>query len=89
MFVNGSSMYMGGDFRSVGSKCINWITRWDPQSTIVTSETPSANGYSSLGLGINGLIRSMYVVNDTDLYVGGEFTHAGKKKKKKRHKPIR
>jgi hypothetical protein len=64
----GTSLYVGGDFSTVGPLVAHNVAKWD-----------GAN-WSSLGTGtangVNGLVYSLRVVG-ADLYVGGRFSQAG------------
>lgn len=63
--VDGSgNLYIGGDFRSVGSVSANYIARWDGSS------------WSALGAGMSSAVWTL-AVTGSELYAGGQFTSAG------------
>ncbi|MDQ3666110.1 MAG: hypothetical protein M3410_05825 [Acidobacteriota bacterium] len=62
--VNGSDVYVGGDFTRVDGLSANRIARWDGRN------------WSALGAGVNGNVWAM-AVKGSDVYVGGDFTKAG------------
>jgi hypothetical protein len=64
--VSGSTVYVGGDFTSVGTcttGCNN-IAMWNGTT------------WSALGTGMNGIVRAI-AVSGTNVYAGGDFTSAG------------
>mgnify|MGYP006286433973 CR=1 FL=1 len=65
----GNDLYVGGDFSSAGASSAGRIAVFD------TTQTGNA-GWSTLGDGVNGGVRSLAVIDD-DLYVGGSFSQAG------------
>ena len=62
--VIGTDVYVGGDFTHAGASQVNYIAKWN------------GNTWSSLGEGVNGVVRTI-VADGNDLYVGGNFTQAG------------
>jgi len=63
--VNGSDIYVGGQFTNAGGNAnANYIAKWDGTS------------WSALGSGLNGTVYSI-ALRGTDIYVGGLFTDAG------------
>jgi len=84
MVVNGTSIYLFGTFEVVGSTCTEGIARYDTQSFNSHSVIPETNTWGSFGLPLDGDVKAIYV-NGTDIYVGGEFGHAGLFKKKKKY----
>lgn len=74
LYVNGASLYVGGEFTQAGSVAANHIARWDSGSST----------WSALGAGIaadNGAVLRQGVFALTmigsNLYAGGEFFAAG------------
>ena len=64
MASDGSSLYAGGYFSSIGGVSIRNLARWD------------GTNWSTLGGGVNGLVRAI-AVSGTNVFVGGSFTEAG------------
>lgn len=62
--VDGTDVYVGGNFSFAGATPANNIAKWD------------GSIWTALGEGVNEPIRAMKIVGD-DIYVGGEFTQAG------------
>jgi hypothetical protein len=58
------SIVVGGDFDFAGSTPVNHIAHWD------------GTNWSALGMGVNGRVRAVGVL-DATLYAGGDFTTAG------------
>ncbi|MEM1081787.1 MAG: choice-of-anchor D domain-containing protein, partial [Pseudomonadota bacterium] len=67
--VMGTKLYVGGGFTRAGGIEANRIAVFD------TTATGDA-GWTSLGSGVNGVVRALAVIG-TDLYVGGFFSQAG------------
>ncbi len=65
MAVNGSDVYVGGNFTNAGAVSANGIAKWNP--------TP---GWSALGSGVDDTVDALAVWGN-DLFVGGLFTNAG------------
>ncbi len=65
--INGSDMYVGGDFTSAGSctSGCNRIAKWD------------GSAWSPLGTGMNGYVSALAFDGSGNLYAGGNFTSAG------------
>src|SRR5580765_8468778 len=67
--TNGSDVYIGGDFTSVGNVLATDIAKWDGQT------------WSALGSGMNAsgqaFVYRMAVAPNGDIYAGGQFTSAG------------
>ena len=70
--VSGSDVYVGGGFTEAGGESISRISKWDS----------STESWSTLGSGVNGLtyptVRAISV-SESGLYVGGNFSEAGRK----------
>lgn len=64
--INGTDVYVGGDFVAVSSLRVDYIARWDG-----TSWLPP-------GSGIGGTVKALAAIG-TDLYAGGFFGTAGGK----------
>lgn len=62
--VNGSNVYVGGNFTNAGGVSANNVAKWD------------GNRWSALGSGLNGPVSAI-VLSGSDVYVGGSFTTAG------------
>eukprot|EP01114_Cavostelium_apophysatum_P011195 TRINITY_DN2539_c0_g2_i2.p1 TRINITY_DN2539_c0_g2~~TRINITY_DN2539_c0_g2_i2.p1 ORF type:complete len:1198 (+),score=392.63 TRINITY_DN2539_c0_g2_i2:210-3803(+) len=62
---NGSEIYVGGRFVTVGGKVINNIAVWDLD----------ASTWSSVGEGIQGGVVYSLFVQDEYLYIGGKFNY--------------
>lgn len=60
----GTSLYVGGEFSTVGGTVAHNVARWDGTS------------WSALGTGTNGTVNALALVG-TDLYVAGRFSQAG------------
>jgi hypothetical protein len=68
--VNGTDVYVGGQFTIVGTggtevSGLNYIAKWN------------GTEWSSLGSGLNGLGVFSIELNGLDLYVGGSFSNVG------------
>jgi hypothetical protein len=63
--LNGSDVYVGGDFTSIGGVRANRIARWD------------GHRWTALGSGLDDGIVHAIAVSGSDVYVGGTFTTAG------------
>lgn len=66
----GPALYAGGKFTTAGGINVSNIARWDGRD------------WSDVGLGVNGIVSSLYVFDDSsgfgpELFVGGAFTQAG------------
>ncbi|MEK6644447.1 MAG: hypothetical protein AABZ08_11120 [Planctomycetota bacterium] len=64
MIVYNGDLVVAGGFDRAGGEVVGGIARWNGKS------------WSSLGTGLNGIVRSMVVFNG-NLIVGGTFTSAG------------
>lgn len=64
--VNGTDVYLGGDFSSIDGIRANRIARWNGHT------------WSDLNGGVNGNVWAI-AVDGSDVYVGGDFTSAGGK----------
>ena len=64
ILVNGSDIYVGGQFESIGSLICKNVAKWDGSS------------WSRLGSGMNSLVRAL-AHDGTYLYCGGGFSVAG------------
>jgi hypothetical protein len=62
--INGSDVYVGGNFKSVGGIKCNYIAKWNGVS------------WSALGDGTNAEVLTI-LVSGSNLYIGGSFTSAG------------
>lgn len=67
--VNGSSVYVGGQFTNIGGQSRANLAQINGITGFATSWNPQVTGG-------NGIVRSL-VLNGSSLYVGGEFTSAG------------
>jgi hypothetical protein len=65
--VNGSGVYVGGEFTTAGGVPANHIAKWDGSS------------WSALGSGLSGYFNvvSAIAVSGSEVYAGGFFTSAG------------
>ena len=63
---DGSKVYVGGDFTTIGGISANHIACWDG----------ATDTWSPLGDGVNGTVWAIAVSGDK-VYVGGDFTTAG------------
>ena len=63
--VDGSKVYIGGDFKTAGNVIANYVVQWD------------GSGWTPLGSGLNGPVRSLAVDGRGHLFVVGLFTQAG------------
>ena len=64
LVVSGNTLYVGGDFTTVGGVPANYIAQWKGSS------------WSALGSGLNGNVEALAVWG-TNLYAGGSFQTAG------------
>jgi hypothetical protein len=64
--ISGGELYAGGYFGMAGGVAARSIAKWN------------GNTWSTLGSGMNGLVRALKL-SGSDLYAGGEFTIAGGK----------
>jgi hypothetical protein len=71
--TDGTTVYVGGHFVTVGGKSRNSLAAIDARTGRITSWHPKVSGPLQAGL---GEVRALAVVGTT-LYVGGEFDHAG------------
>src|SRR6476620_1794153 len=67
--TNGTDVYIGGDFTSIGNVLATDIAKWDGQN------------WSALGSGMNAsgqaFVYRMAIAANGDVYAGGQFTSAG------------
>ena len=63
--VDGGKVYLGGDFTTAGDVIANYVVQWD------------GSGWTPLGSGMNGTVRSLAVDGRGHLYAVGLFTQAG------------
>ena len=63
--VDGSKVYIGGDFKTAGNVIANNVVQWD------------GSGWTPLGSGLNGPVRSLAVDGRGHLYRSG-FIHSGR-----------
>ncbi len=68
--ISGTDLYVGGYFTdaadNLGNLHANHIAKWD-----TTNST-----WSTLGAGLNDIVRTIVAVDDTNIYAGGDFTDA-------------
>src|SRR6185295_4249768 len=69
--VDGSTVYAGGDFTSIGGQNRNSIAALDATTGLATTWDPDAIG------GANGTSVSTLAVSGSTVYVGGQFTFIG------------
>ncbi len=62
--LNGTEVYVGGDFTSVGGTSANRVARWDGVK------------WNPLGSGLNGRVNAL-AISGGNLYAAGQFTAAG------------
>jgi hypothetical protein len=62
--LNGTTLYVGGNFRTAGGATANFIAQWN------------GGAWSTLGSGMNSTVFALAVSGST-LYAGGPFTTAG------------
>ena len=60
------TLYVGGNFETVGSESLGHLARWRPGGT----------GWEPVGKGTDGPIHAL-AIHEGRLYVGGDFEHAG------------
>jgi hypothetical protein len=68
LFVDGGSLYLGGNFTTASGTPANRIARWN------------GGGFSALGTGTSGRVLSLAAFDDEcghSIYAGGEFLTAG------------
>lgn len=65
IIVNGSDIYVGGNFTTAGSVTANAIAKWN-----------STSGWSALGAGTNNTVTAL-LFSGGSLYAAGSFTQAG------------
>lgn len=67
--VNGSKVYVGGEFTAVddGSIPASNIAVWDDD----------AETWDPLGIGTDGVVKTIAIGDSGELYIGGEFSSAG------------
>ncbi len=63
--VDGSRVYIGGNFMAAGDVLVNQIVQWDGLT------------WTPLGDGLNGAVFALAVDGHGHLYAGGDFTQAG------------
>ena len=63
--VDGSKVYIGGDFKTAGNVIANYVVQWD------------GSGWTPLGSGLNGPVRALAIDRRGHLYAVGLFTQAG------------
>lgn len=68
--VDGTNMYVGGNFKSVGKLAANNIAKWNGSSWSLLTHTPSGQN------GTDAEVSAIAVLG-SDVYVGGGFTTAG------------
>jgi hypothetical protein len=64
IIADGNTLYVGGDFTTIGNISANNVAKWDGSS------------WSALGSGVNGNVRALTILNG-EIYAGGTFTTAG------------
>lgn len=67
IFINGSDIYVGGDFNFAGAIVTSNIARWD------------GTQWHNLSTGMNDFVRAIAVDTGGNIYAGGKFTQAGSK----------
>ncbi len=69
--VDGPDLYIGGDFITAASMTVNNIVKY----------TPATNTWSPLGAGatagVDDIVNALAIGNSGEVYVGGDFLHAG------------
>ena len=65
-----SGLYVGGDFTTAGGITVNYVARWN------TSNWAPLTDSSTAGIGTDNSVYAL-ISDNSDLYVGGNFTNAG------------
>ncbi len=73
--ISGSEVYVGGDFTSAGGLTARSIARWNSANN--TWYPVSPDQLSGCNGTCPGPVVSAIAVNESDVYVGGNFTNAG------------
>lgn len=63
--INGSDVFVGGDFLTAGGTTVNGIAKW------------SGSTWSAMGEGVNNSVLAIAINGIGDVYAGGYFTQAG------------
>ena len=73
IYVDGSAVYVGGNFTQAGTTDAHGITRWDTETNYWYA---LGEGVTCSGIGCFAYVRALSMA-DGDLYVGGNFDYAG------------